>query len=348
MNDREPPPPKSPLLIDWDADEADPATAPPVPEAAQEGRPLPDLARLAARGGGVSLLSRLAVWTFSALAGFVLSVLAWDFVSGLLQRDNLLGWTAMAMVSACFLVFFLLTLRETLAYFRLARLSRLRQAVEEARDLAQARQAVDGIARLYARRPEMAWPRTRLNESQAEVFDHDALLALAESELMGPLDQAARREIESAARQVAIVTALVPLALADVIMALWANLRMIRRLAEIYGGRSGTLGSISLLRRVFVHLVATGALSIGDDLIGSWAGGGILSRLSRRFGEGVINGALTARLGVAAMELCRPMPFVALPRPKVTNLISRGLAGLAGLGKDGRGERRDDLARDEV
>jgi putative membrane protein len=129
---------------------------------------------------------------------------------------------------------------------------------------------------------------------------------------------------------VATVTALVPMALADVAMALYANLRMIRRIAEIYGGRSGTFGSWRLLRRVFGHLIATGAVALTDDLIGSVAGGGVLSKVSRRFGEGVVNGALTARVGVAAMEVCRPMPFVALPRPKVTNLVSRALAGLFG------------------
>lgn len=318
------PDPKRPLLIDWET-EADPSAAPPPPDQTS-GQAVQIAARLATRRP--SFLSRFAVWTFSALAGFVLSVVAWDFVTGLLQRDNLLGWIAFALISATFLVFFLLTLRETLAYTRLARLSHLRQAIETAPDLSHARLAVDGIANLYARRPEMDWPRARLNERLPEILDGDALIRFAEAELMAPLDQAARAEIELASRQVALVTALVPLALADVVAALWANLRMIRRLAEIYGGRSGSLGSLSLLRRVFVHLVATGAVALGDDMIGSVAGGGILSRLSRRFGEGVINGALTARVGLAAMELCRPMPFAALPRPRVTNLVSRALTGL--------------------
>ena len=53
-----------------------------------------------------------------------------------------------------------------------------------------------------------------------------------------------------------------------------------------------------------------------------------LARVSRRFGEGVMNGALTARVGVAAMDVCRPLPFAALPRPKVSNLIGRALTGL--------------------
>jgi hypothetical protein len=33
-------------------------------------------------------------------------------------------------------------------------------------------------------------------------------------------------------------------------------------------------------------------------------------------------------VGVAAMDVCRPLPFRALPRPRTTNLVSRGLAGL--------------------
>ena len=42
------------------------------------------------------------------------------------------------------------------------------------------------------------------------------------------------KEIEAAARQVATITALVPLAFADVAAALTANTRMIRAIAEVY------------------------------------------------------------------------------------------------------------------
>ena len=100
---------------------------------------------------------------------------------------------------------------------------------------------------------------------------------------------------------------------------------MIRQIAEIYGGRSGSFGNLRILRRVFASLLAAGALALTDDMIGSVAGGGVLSKLSRRFGEGVVNGALTARVGIAAMELCRPLPFRALDRPAVSALVSRAL-----------------------
>ena len=200
-------------------------------------------------------------------------------------------------------------------------------------DLAAAQATVDRLLSLYAGRPELEWGRTRLRERRGESFDAAAVLALAETELLAPLDQQARREIEASARTVAAATALIPLALADVAAALAANLRMIRRMAEIYGGRAGAVGGWRLARTVVTHLIATGAVAAGDDLIHTMAGGGVLAKVSRRFGEGVVNGALTARVGVAAMEVCRPMPFVAQPRPRVGNLVSRGLAGL--FGSDG-------------
>jgi putative membrane protein len=319
--------PLKPLLIERADD--------PLGETPASVGPVPDLDRPVApprlsvpRG---SALSRIAVWVFGALFSFVLSVVAWDFVTSLLARDSLLGWVAFVLVGAAVLIALTLALREAAGFARMARIDTLRTRALDAiatADLREARGVTGGLKRLYANRPELADAQARVTARGAEQFDADGLLSLTEAELLGPLDQAARREIEGAARQVAAVTALVPLALADVATALYANLRMIRRIAAIYGGRSGTLGSLRLMRGVFTHLAATGALAVGDDMIHSVAGGGILSRVSRRFGEGVVNGALTARVGVAAMEVCRPLPFRALPRPKTTNLISRGLAGL--------------------
>lgn len=322
------PAPLKPMLIERDERDGDPtpASVPPVPDMGSE---VP--VRLPPRRG--SALGRIAAWVFGALFTFVLSVAAWEFVTGLLSRNTVLGWVAFVLVGLAVLVALALALRELAGFARMARIDHLRtraEAAHQALDIKAARGVVEGLEALYAGRPELAPARARLAQRAPEIFDADGLLGLAEAELLSLPDQAARREIEAAARQVAAVTALVPLALADVATALYANVRMIGRIAAIYGGRSGTLGSLRLMRGVVGHLAATGALAVGDDLIHSVAGGGILSRISKRFGEGVINGSLTARVGVAAMEVCRPLPFRALPRPKVTNLVSRGLAGLFG------------------
>jgi putative membrane protein len=54
-------------------------------------------------------------------------------------------------------------------------------------------------------------------------------------------------------------------------------------------------------------------------------GHGIAAKLSARLGEGVLNGLLTARFGLAAVDLIRPVPFAALPRPTLSDLMSEVL-----------------------
>lgn len=322
-----------PVMFDIDDDARSPATAPPVPDIDAVPNPaaMQRVASLAA-----ARPNRLARWFWGLLAsliGFFASVAAWDFVTGLLARSSVLGWIAVGLTGLFCVVLLLITLRELAAFGRLRRVDRIQTGAADAladHNLTGARTVTGQITALYHARDDTSWGRTEFADRQDDVLDADGLLGLAETTILAPLDARARLEVEAAARQVATVTAIVPLALADVFTALTANMRMIRRIAEIYGGRSGTLGSWRLTRQVLSHLVATGAVAVGDDLIGSVAGGGVLSKVSRRFGEGVINGALTARVGVAAMEVCRPLPFTTLPKPSVTSLVKRSLTGLFG------------------
>ncbi len=337
---------KGPVLIDLEPEAKapkapkapSPAEAPPVPEitpaAAPEGAAMGQAMALAARRP-----SRLARWFWGllvSLVGLVVSVWAWNFVTGLIAANPVLGWVAAGLIGLFVLVLLIIAFRELAAFGRLTRIDRIHREADaalEAGDAGAARAVVNRLTRLYAGRDDTRWGRDRMAERMPEQFDADAMLSLAERELLAPLDRAAEAEVQAAARQVATVTALVPLALADVVAALTANIRMIRRVAEVYGGRSGTLGSWRLTRAVMTHLVATGAVAVGDDMIGSLAGGGVLGKLSRRFGEGLVNGALTARVGVAAIEVCRPLPFRAENRPSVSALVTGALGGLFGQGK---------------
>jgi putative membrane protein len=303
-----------------------PTDAPPPPDEVQ-GEAMQRVTRLAARRRGPGLF-----WpALGGLLTLIVSVAAYDYLTSLLQRFPLLGRIALALTALLALMVLAQIVRELWAFRRLARIDGFRAAATAAHTAADRAAAVElseRLARFYGARPELRWGAERLAEQRADMLDADAIIALTERTLMQPLDAQARREIEAASRIVAGATAIVPLALVDVLTALSQNIRMVRRIADTYGAHSGFFGSWRLLRAVATHLLATGAVAVGDDLIGSVAGGHALARISRRFGEGVVNGALTARVGIAAMEVCRPLPFAALPRPRVSNVIGRSLTGL--------------------
>lgn len=322
---------KGPVLIEIEESDAPSvADAAPVPDLAiPSGQAMQGVAQIATRPP-----SRLARWFFGLLGSVLIAVLsaaAWDWVMAWITRQPILGAVFAGLLGALILVALLITGKELLALRRLSQIDALRHDATRARevsDLSRARTVARQVKGLYGGRADMKWARARFDELAPDQLDAQSLLGLAERELLTTLDAQAEAEIRAAARQVATVTALVPLALADVFAALAANMRMIRRIGEIYGGRAGTLGAWRLMRAVLGHLVATGAVAAGDELLEPILGGSVLSKLSRRFGEGLVNGALTARVGVAAMDVCRPLPFAEVERPKARVLVKGALTGL--------------------
>ena len=133
--------------------------------------------------------------------------------------------------------------------------------------------------------------------------------------------------IAIAARRVSVVTAVSPRAAVDMFFVLVTALGLMRRLALLYGGRPGALGLMKLMRHAISHIALTGGMAASDSLIQQVIGHGVAAKLSAKLGEGVLNGLLTARLGLATMDATRPLPFTALRRPALNDLAGMLLKG---------------------
>jgi putative membrane protein len=244
-------------------------------------------------------------------------------IEDLFARSEGLGFVGLGFAAAAALAFVVVVAREALGLARLATIEKLHlraSAVLASDDRAESRAIVQDLLKLAHQNPHLARARATLQNHAGDIIDGADMIQLAERELMTPLDQEARRLVSSAAQRVSIVTAVSPRALIDILFVFAASLRLIRQLARLYGGRPGALGMIALMRHVIAHVAITGGMAASDSLVQQVLGHGLAAKLSQRLGEGVLNGLLTARLGLAAIDVTRPLPFTALPRPVLTDL----------------------------
>jgi putative membrane protein len=255
------------------------------------------------------------------LLGLGLSVV--HLIEDLFARSESAGYLGLALAVVAGLALAVVAVREAFGLLRLATIEKLHRRAAAALasdDRDESRVIVAELLAIAHQNPQLARARATLTGHADDIIDGADMIKLAERELMAPLDQEARRLVSNAAQRVSIVTAVSPRAAIDVLFVFVASLRLIRQLARLYGGRPGALGMIRLLRHVVAHLAITGGMAASDSLVQQMLGHGIAAKLSQRLGEGMLNGLLTARLGLAAIDVTRPLPFTALPRPALADL----------------------------
>ncbi len=322
-------PDQSTVILDEPVEVASPVFAE-QPDVETGSTPAPAIADLlpAARKGlrwGKLLAAALSILLSAAIALAIN-----DLIDDLYTRHLWLGRAGLAFLAVAVFAALMICLKELVALSRLRRLEHLRQMADRAlrhETAEDARTVITGLKNLYRNRRDMTWPLERLGEHDRDVIDPSAHINLAERTLMADLDMKARSIISGYSKRVSLVTAVNPAAILDIAFIAAQNLAMLRRLATLYGSRPGTVGTLKLARMVLGHLVVSGGLALGDNLIQHVLGKGIAGRLSARIGEGAINGIMTARIGIAALDLCRPLPFSVLERPGLKSLLTGAVLG---------------------
>jgi putative membrane protein len=312
----------------------------PIPEASAEA-PLDEAERAVEAAQRTGMLARwrprfsTLIWAgLGGLVSLALGLWASDLIESLFTRARSLGALGAGFAALFVLGVVGLAVRELAALARQSRIAELHAALARARaddDRDAARALVARLAALYAGRAETARARAEVEEARRDIVDGRDLIDIAERALLRPIDAKAQAEIAAAARRVSVVTAISPRAFLDVIFVVAQIVRLVRRIAELYGGRPGLLGFVKLTRSIGAHIAITGGMAVGDSLLQQIVGHGIASRISARMGEGVLNGLLTARVGLSAMAVCRPAPFAIDKPPGVAEVAPF----LFGSGKDG-------------
>ena len=146
------------------------------------------------------------------------------------------------------------------------------------------------------------------------------VLVLFSRFVLHPLDEKALQLVLKSSSQTALLVAASPLALADMLLVLWRNLKMLRDIASVYQIRLGYWGQIRLIRQILRNMVFAGTTELATELGTDWFSSELTSKLSAKLAQGLGSGLLSARLGINAIQLCRPVTLLADEKPKLSQI----------------------------
>jgi putative membrane protein len=187
------------------------------------------------------------------------------------------------------------------------------------------------IANFYSQRPDIKARIERFYLNFNDTHHDREMCALFSSQVMKEMDQQAYRIVTQRSKETALMVMISQIALLDTLLTLWRNIRMIRDIASLYGGRPGFFGSIVLIGSVLQNLIYADVSEAVADSVGEILGGSVLSVMSAQAAQGLGSGVLTARLGLHAMTACRPLPFLEGEKPRLKDIRKEIVSKLSGV-----------------
>lgn len=162
--------------------------------------------------------------------------------------------------------------------------------------------------------------QSMVNDGQTDAD----VLSLFDATVVAECDRKALQAVSLSSSQAAAVVALSPLAALDMFVIAWRNIRMIDDVAACYGVELGLLSRMRLMKLVIYNLIYAGASELTLDIGLQSVGADLLGKLSARGAQGLGAGLLSARLGIKAIQLCRPLPFTQPDhQPKVSDVMKQ-------------------------
>ncbi len=247
----------------------------------------------------------------------------YELIERFFKTHIALGWITAGLIALAAIALIALLVKEFVSISRLRKLETLRQDAESVLLTDKpASETLNALTNLYSSRKDMRWHLEQLKSFDQEIIDNADRMRLAEKTLMEPLDAEAKQIIAATAKRVSVITALNPSAILDILFVGYQVLNMLRKLMALYGGKPAFFGAVKLIKLVATHIAITGGLALSDTLLQQFVGKGLAGRLSTKIGEGTVNGIMVTRIGLAAIDLCRPLPFDELERPNLKAFVS--------------------------
>jgi putative membrane protein len=283
---------------------------------------------------GKTLNTKLLSWgllLFTSLFGLFtlwLTATLITSVEQLFQRNDIIGWLALGLTTLLIISILAIITKEIVSLSKLKKLGNLKtkgQQIHDNNELKPAKKYARNIKQLYEHTPKREWILKSLKDQEQTIMDGRELVELIDTEIGSPLDKEAEKIISETAKKVSVITAIAPGPFIDMVAVTLLNLTMIRKISTVYGVRPGLWGLSRLGRNILAHLALSGGLAMTGDLLQPLIGSSIAAKLSKKLGEGMINGALTIRIGLSAQEVTRPIPYITAKKSSFAKIVSSSL-----------------------
>ncbi|WP_257294375.1 YcjF family protein [Endozoicomonas sp. YOMI1] len=183
------------------------------------------------------------------------------------------------------------------------------------------------LSKLYQGKPQQMLLEQVLSE-MPDYSDDSELLAYLDSHFFQTLDQQALTCISQHSQQVALMVALSPFAAVDMLLSVWRSIRMLDEICQVYGVRPSLPARTHLLTMVLEQMALAGATELLSDQLSDFTSNRLLGVVSAQAASGVGVGIYSARMGLRAMALCRPIPFADDQKPGIGRLARSILAAM--------------------
>ncbi|WP_261833169.1 YcjF family protein [Vibrio ishigakensis] len=273
-------------------------------------------------------------WKWRILLSVFSALLVWQlidsFISAFTGKDYLaLSWGALCVAISS--VGFIALARELI---KLRRLKGQAEIQEESRAIAQdnghgrALPFCESINKSLFDKGVEASGRDKFVERVNATHSDRDVFKLYEDSVLSSIDARVSKLVAKYSSEAAVMVAVSPIAIADMALVVWRSLAMVSAISKAYGVELGYWSRIKLLRSIFVNMAAAGGSELVLDAGIDFLSMDMTAKLSSRAAQGVGVGLLTARLGIKAAELVRPIEFSTDNRIKLSHIRDRILGSV--------------------
>ena len=298
-----------------------------APESITAGERLPHVSEY--KGIRLEALPVKGLKTFVySLTLLIICIASWEIYRVVMSTLDQHWLVATGFISLMMIVI-TLGLRLLVNYFRKSdnqtALNKIRHhadRMKQGQDFGQSSLFIEELKLYYSEKPQAVYLQRSLDtlpdySNGREVIDH------LERSFLKPLDQEALRRVSNFSAQTGVVVTISPWASLDMALALWRSLKLIDEVAQVYGIRPSLSNRYRLLKLVLHQLAFVGGSEILiDQLLEEMGGVTLLGLASARAAQGLGAGIYTAKIGLAAIKVSRPVKENTNSEPTLKSLLT--------------------------